>query len=152
LVDYLTPEARSILMSRIRGKDTAPEMFVRRIVHSLGYRYRLHCRNLPGTPDLVFRRLRKIIFVHGCFWHRHEGCRFAYTPKTRRPFWEEKFRLNKERDRRHLLMLRRDGWDVLILWECELESPAAAGGRIRRFLCRTKSASKPTHHRQISKH
>ena len=104
MADYLTPEARSALMSRIRGKDTGPEMTVRRIVHALGYRYRLHCRDLPGTPDLVFRRLRKIIFIHGCFWHRHENCPYAYTPKSRQSFWRKKFRLNKQRD---LLQLRR---------------------------------------------
>ena len=139
MADYLTSEARSALMSRIRGKDTKPEMTVRKIVHALGYRYRLHCRDLPGTPDLVFRRIRKIIFVHGCFWHRHRGCPQAYTPKSREYFWREKFRMNKLRDRRHLGQLTREGWDVLVIWECELASVTTATKRITSFLRRRHS-------------
>src|SRR5262245_45810086 len=88
--DIMSPEKRSTLMSRIRGKDTGPEMTVRRLLHRLGYRFRLHTRDLPGRPDIVFRSRRTVIFVHGCFWHRHD-CRFAYVPKTRRQFWKTKF-------------------------------------------------------------
>ena len=147
MVDYLTPEARSALMSRIRGKDTGPEMTVRRIVYALGYRYRLHCRDLPGNPDLVFRRMRKVIFVHGCFWHRHDRCPQAYTPKSRQSFWQEKFRMNKLRDRRHIRRLNHDGWSVLVVWECELASLKSATRRISTFLNR-RSASKPVRRRQ----
>jgi DNA mismatch endonuclease Vsr len=136
LADYLTPEDRSVLMSKIRGKNTRPEMAVRRIVHSLGYRYRLHCRELPGTPDIVLRRLRKIIFVHGCFWHRHEHCTQAYTPKSRQTFWQKKFRGTRLRDRRHLAQLKSDGWDVLVIWECELDSIKSASRKIEAFLTR----------------
>ncbi len=150
MVDYLTPEARSALMSRIRGKDTGPEMTVRRIVHALGYRYRLHCRDLPGTPDLVLRRTHKVIFVHGCFWHRHENCPCAYTPKSRQSFWSKKFRLNKQRDRRHIRQLTQDGWAVLVVWECELASLRSATRRIRTFLDRGRYPSKPTQHRRQS--
>jgi DNA mismatch endonuclease, patch repair protein len=141
LVDILTPEVRSALMSRIRAKDTRPEIAVRRIVHALGFRYRLHCRDLPGTPDLVFRRMRKIIFVHGCFWHRHDGCPKAYKPKSRQSFWRKKFRLNKQRDRMHIKQLTQDGWDVMVIWECELESLKAVTARIGRFLNRGKLLS-----------
>lgn len=134
MVDYLSPEARSSLMSRIRGKNTRPEITVRRIVHALGHRFRLHCRDLPGTPDLVFRGMRKVIFVHGCFWHRHDDCPQAYNPKSRQDFWREKFRLNKRRDRAHARQLDRSGWDVLVVWECELSSPDAIRRKISRFL------------------
>jgi DNA mismatch endonuclease, patch repair protein len=136
LVDYLTPEDRSVLMSKIRGKHTRPEMVVRSVVYSLGYRYRLHCRDLPGTPDIVFRRLRKIIFIHGCFWHRHKRCPQAYTPKSRQAFWRKKFRGTRLRDRRHLIQLKKDGWDVLIIWECELDSIKSASSKIKGFLAR----------------
>jgi DNA mismatch endonuclease (patch repair protein) len=123
-------------MSKIRGKNTRPEIAVRKIVYSLGYRYRLHCRDLPGTPDIVFRRLHKIIFVHGCFWHRHARCPQAYTPKSRQAFWREKFRGTRLRDQQHLIQLKRDGWDVLIIWECELDSIKSASRKIRDFLTR----------------
>ncbi len=137
----MSPAKRSALMSRIRGKNTVPEMTVRRIVHALGYRYRLHCRDLPGTPDLVFRRMKKIIFVHGCFWHRHQDCKYAYTPKSRQVFWRKKFRLNKQRDLVHMARLKNDGWRVLVVWECELASPKSATNKINRFLERRGSAS-----------
>jgi DNA mismatch endonuclease (patch repair protein) len=106
------------MMAGIRGKDTTPELCVRRAAHALGYRFRLHRRDLPGSPDLVFPRLRKVILVHGCYWHRHPGCRFAYTPKSNTAFWERKFEENKERDRRQLLELALLGWDPLVIWEC----------------------------------
>lgn len=106
-------------MSRVRGKDTKPEMAVRRMLHRDGYRYRLHRRDLPGTPDLVFPSRRVALFVHGCFWHRHEHCRRASTPKTRVAFWENKFRRNVERDRINLNRLEQQGWRVIVVWECE---------------------------------
>ena len=110
------------MMSGIRGRDTAPEWTVRRYLHAAGLRFRVHVRGLPGTPDLVFSSRKVIIFVHGCFWHRHSGCRFATTPSTRPQFWEAKFHANVARDRRHQESLRQLGWAVITVWECELGS------------------------------
>ena len=126
--------ARSELMRRVRGKDTKPERAVRRVAHALGYRFRLHRRDLPGTPDLVFPRLGRAIFVHGCFWHRHEGCARTTTPKTRAAYWREKFEQNIRRDRRNVEALRRLGWEVLVVWECETFESAELLGRLSRFL------------------
>ena len=112
-------QARSALMSRVRGKNTKPELIVRREVHALGYRFRLHRSDLPGTPDLVFPRLQKIVFIHGCFWHRHEACSRTTTPTTRASYWQEKFEQNVQRDRRNVTMLEALGWKVLVIWECE---------------------------------
>ena len=130
-----TPE-RSALMARIRGRDTGPEMAVRRLLYGLGYRYRLHVRDLPGRPDIVFRRRRKVIFVHGCFWHQHEGCRKATIPRTRVAFWRRKFRRNKERDTVSLQALGALGWKALVVWECETETKEREALRVRltRFL------------------
>lgn len=110
---------RSALMSRVKAKDTKPELRVRRSAHGLGYRYRLHRRDLPGSPDLVFPGRRKALFVHGCFWHRHQGCRKTTMPKTRAKFWQRKFDDNVRRDERVIAALRELGWDVLVVWECE---------------------------------
>jgi DNA mismatch endonuclease (patch repair protein) len=121
-------------MARVRSKNSRPEMFVRKLVFSLGYRYRLHARDLPGHPDLVFRKLRKVIFVHGCFWHRHADCVLARLPKSRLDFWMSKLEGNKKRDENSNRALRREGWKVLTIWECQLKSPARLGVRIRRFL------------------
>jgi DNA mismatch endonuclease (patch repair protein) len=120
--DRPSPE-RSALMARVRGKDTTPELRVRRIAHALGLRFRLHCRSLPGQPDIVFPRHRKIILVHGCFWHRHEGCSKASVPKTRVEFWQEKFSTNVARDARTHAALLDGGWDVCTIWECETKDP-----------------------------
>jgi len=106
-------------MSRVRGKGTLPEMTVRRRAHALGMRFRLHRADLPGRPDLVFPRYRTVVFVHGCFWHRHESCRKSTSPKTRVEYWEAKFRTNVERDARNATELARMGWRVLTIWECE---------------------------------
>jgi DNA mismatch endonuclease, patch repair protein len=133
MVDILTRSQRSALMSRIRGRNTRPELIVRRLAHSLGYRFRLHQRRLPGSPDIVFPRLRMVIFVHGCFWHRH-GCGRAFTPKTRPKFWEQKFAANVSRDRRARIALRHQGWDVLVIWECQMISPGRLLLRLGRFL------------------
>jgi DNA mismatch endonuclease (patch repair protein) len=133
-MDVHSREQRSRNMSAIRGKDTKPEMVVRCIVHGLGYRYRLHRRDLPGAPDLVFPRLHKIINVHGCFWHMHK-CRYGLvTAKTNRNFWQTKRSGNASRDRYTLRRLRADGWDVLTVWECETKKNAGLEGRLRAFL------------------
>jgi DNA mismatch endonuclease (patch repair protein) len=110
---------RSALMARVKSKNTKPEMTVRRIAYALGYRYRLHRRDLPGSPDLVFVSQRKAIFVHGCFWHRHEGCRRTTMPKTRAKFWQSKFDANVSRDHKNVVALQSAGWKVLVIWECE---------------------------------
>jgi DNA mismatch endonuclease (patch repair protein) len=131
-----TSPHRSRQMSLVRGKDTKPEMIVRRLVHRLGYRYRLHRRDLPGKPDLVFSGRRKAIFVHGCFWHRHPDpdCRLARLPKTRLDFWAAKLEGNAERDARTTTALAAAGWRVLILWECEIRSNRDLQDRITQFL------------------
>jgi DNA mismatch endonuclease (patch repair protein) len=121
-MDTLDAKARSERMSRIKGKDTKPEMTVRRLLHRMGYRYRLHRRDLPGTPDLVFPSRKKVIFVHGCFWHRHDDCHLARLPKSREAFWMAKLEGNRLRDERHRASLRALGWDVLVVWECQLRS------------------------------
>jgi DNA mismatch endonuclease, patch repair protein len=121
-------------MARVRSKNMAPEMVVRRLVFSLGYRYRLHGRDLPGRPDLVFRSTRRVIFVHGCFWHRHANCALARLPKSRLDFWKPKLEGNHERDEKNRRALYREGWKVLTVWECELNKAKRLETRIRRFL------------------
>ena len=118
-MDRLTPEERSANMGRIRGKDTKPELRLRRYLHSHGLRYRLHARDLPGSPDIVLRPSRLAVFVHGCFWHRHEGCRLATVPSTNERFWQEKFTRNVERDREAQAALQRLGWETVVVWECQ---------------------------------
>ncbi|MDA8239579.1 MAG: very short patch repair endonuclease [Nitrospiraceae bacterium] len=134
MADVLTPEQRRYCMSRIRGRDTGPEMIVRRIAHGLGYRYRLHDRRLPGTPDLVFKSRRKIIFVHGCYWHMHDCPAGRVAPATRAEFWRTKREGNVERDRRSMAALKKDGWKVLVIWECETRDEKKITGRLRSFL------------------
>lgn len=134
MTDRISPEARSTLMSRIRGKDTKPELVVRRMLHAMGYRFRLHRRDLPGTPDIVLPGRRKVIFVHGCFWHGHEGCRFATKSATRPDFWAAKISANQARDRRSVGRLRRLGWSVGIVWECGIRHPDRLAARLHRFL------------------
>jgi DNA mismatch endonuclease (patch repair protein) len=121
-------------MARVRSTNTRPEMLVRKLVHGMGYRYRLHVRNLPGCPDIVFRKRARVIFVHGCFWHRHTGCALARLPKSRLDFWVPKLEGNKTRDETNKRELRRMGWKVLTVWECELKWPARLANRVRRFL------------------
>ena len=133
-MDTLTPTERSEMMRRVRGKDTKPEMRVRRILHGLGYRYRLHARELPGTPDIVFRPRKSTIFVHGCFWHRHQGCKMARLPKSRIDYWKSKLETNRSRDATHQEELDRLGWRVLIVWECETGDADALAGRLAGFL------------------
>jgi DNA mismatch endonuclease (patch repair protein) len=133
-MDTLTTAQRSARMALIRSKDTKPELTVRRLVHRLGYRYRLHRKELPGTPDLAFIARRKVIFVHGCFWHAHETCKVANKPKTRRSYWSSKFRTNVARDRRNERLLKRSGWEVLTIWECETGALTALASRLVTFL------------------
>ncbi len=125
MADIVDAKRRSRIMSRIRGRDTTPELVVRRMAHRLGFRFRLHRKDLPGRPDIVFPRFRAAVFVHGCFWHRHNGCRFAYTPKSRVAFWNEKFKKNIAHDRRSEEALRNLGWRVLVIWECETQNETA---------------------------
>lgn len=134
MVDTLTPMERSARMALIRGKDTAPELALRKALHALGMRYRLHAMDIPGKPDLVFRRARTAIFVHGCFWHRHEGCKVATTPKSNIDFWVEKFRKNTDRDARTIQTLESMGWKVIVVWECEVATPAKAGATAKRIV------------------
>ena len=134
MTDVFDREKRSEIMARIRGRDTKPEMIVRRIAHALGFRFRLHRRDLPGSPDLVFPKYRAVIMVHGCFWHRHPGCRYASSPKTRVRFWEAKFEGNVVRDRRNEEALGELGWRVMVIWECETGDREAVAERIVGFL------------------
>jgi DNA mismatch endonuclease (patch repair protein) len=126
--------SRSENMRRIRSKDTAPELMVRSLVHRLGYRFRLHRKDLPGKPDLVFPSRGKVIFVHGCFWHGHDCPSTARTPKTNTGYWVEKIRRNTERDVRHRSELNALGWDVLVVWECEIKDAEALSSRLTSFL------------------
>ena len=132
---------RSENMRAIRGKDTKPEMAVRSIVHRLGYRFRLHRADLPGTPDLVFPARSKVIFVHGCFWHSH-GCKTGLVPKSNRDFWLPKLRRNKVRDGRNLEALARQGWNALVVWECELRDLRALRLSVKRFLGRRANSDR----------
>ena len=118
--DIVDKPTRSRMMGGIRGKDTRPEMTVRRALHARGFRYRLNARDLPGTPDLVFPKRRTIVFIHGCYWHRHEGCRYATVPTTNRTFWTAKFEANVARDARNIRELREKDWRIAIVWECAL--------------------------------
>jgi DNA mismatch endonuclease (patch repair protein) len=134
MVDALTPEQRSACMRAVGGKDTAPEMRVRRLAHSMGYRYALHARKLPGKPDLVFVSHRKIIFVHGCFWHKHKCRHGSISPATNSDYWNGKRERNAERDRENIKALRKDGWKVLVLWECWTRDPNSLRKRLEAFL------------------
>lgn len=133
-MDRLTAEKRSRLMSRIRGKDTKPEMAVRRLVYGMGLRYRLHRRDLPGSPDLLLPRHRKVILVHGCFWHSHAGCRAGRVPASNTGYWEPKLRRNAERDAASEEALRLAGWAVLVVWECQTRKAADLERKLGAFL------------------
>ena len=133
-MDTLSPSQRSQVMGRVRSKDTRPELAVRSLLHGMGYRFRLHSTELPGKPDIVLPRHQVAIFVHGCFWHRHPGCRANRTPKSRLAFWRAKFSANVKRDRAARQALRRHGWRVLVVWECELADPDHLRGKLARFI------------------
>lgn len=120
MADVHEPETRSYNMSQISGKDTKPEMIVRKFLHSNGYRYRLHVKDLPGKPDLVLPKYNTVIFIHGCFWHAHEGCEFFKMPKSRIDYWKPKLFGNRKRDKNHCIELNELGWKIIIIWECEL--------------------------------
>lgn len=134
MTDHVNRAKRSLMMAAVHSRDTKPEIAVRKIVHSLGYRYRLHDRNLPGRPDLAFASRRKAIFVHGCFWHRHNRCKYATTPKTRTLYWQAKFHSNVVRDRGNRRDLKRLGWAVMTIWQCELKNPEKLTERLNEFL------------------
>lgn len=126
MVDVMSKEQRSVLMSRIRGQDTGPERLLRSLLHRAGLRFRKNVAGLPGRPDIVLARYRTVVFVHGCFWHRHSGCSFATSPATKTKFWGSKFAANVARDRRNSAALRQLGWRVITVWECRLRrSPEA---------------------------
>lgn len=129
-----TPEQRSRIMRAVKGADTAPEMTVRRLVHAMGYRFRLHRKDLPGKPDLVFPRLRKVIFVHGCFWHGHDCARGARAPKANAEYWRAKIQRNSARDADHIRALKKAGWRSSIIWECALREPKRVERRLAKFL------------------
>lgn len=131
--DRLTPEQRHLCMQQIRGKNTGPEMIVRRYLHAHGYRYRLHHAGLPGHPDIVLRQYRIAIFVNGCFWHGHDGCKYFVIPKSNTEFWQAKIERNHQRDREEREKLRRMGWNTIVIWECQLK-PARREATLRSLL------------------
>jgi DNA mismatch endonuclease (patch repair protein) len=133
-MDNLTPERRSWNMGQIKSTNTRPELAVRSRLHRLGYRFRIHRRDLPGCPDIVLPKYKSIIFVHGCYWHRHEGCRYAYTPKSRQDFWLKKFSRTVQRDVEVQDELKRLGWQVLVIWECEVKQMDKVEKRLLQFL------------------
>jgi DNA mismatch endonuclease (patch repair protein) len=134
MADVFTPQKRSAIMSRVKGQNTKPEILVRQIVHSLGCRFRLHTKTLPGKPDLVLPRLRKIIFVNGCFWHGHANCSRSALPSTNKGFWRNKILGNKERDVRVRRKLNREGWKVLVVWQCQTKHVERLTERLKSFL------------------
>ncbi len=143
MTDIVSSHRRSEMMAGIKGRDTKPELAVRRIAHRLGLRFRLHRKDLPGRPDLVFPRHRLAVFVHGCFWHRHEECRYSYTPRSRVAFWMEKFAQNVARDRRDQEALQDLGWQVLVIWECETRDEETVRQYLQGWIerCETVQAS-----------
>ncbi len=138
----LNSAERSALMARVRSKNTRPELIVRRIVHRLGFRYRLHRRDIPGCPDLAFIRKRKLIFVHGCFWHSHPGCALASMPASRPEYWAPKLERNRVRDEQVLSRLRASGWAVMLVWECETRDTALIADRVISFLADDNAGGK----------
>ena len=134
MTDKLSASRRSENMRRIRSEDTAPELVVRKTLYSLGYRYRLHCKDLPGKPDIVFKGRRKAIFVHGCFWHQHPGCSEAHTPKTNTSYWLPKLARNVKRDKEAEEALAAAGWKTLVIWECETSDAVSLARRLGRFM------------------
>ena len=134
MTDTLTIAERSRLMAKIKGKDTAPERAVRALLHRAGYRFRTHVPDLPGKPDVVLPKYGTIVFVHGCFWHRHKNCKVATLPKSHRKFWADKFARNVANDRKHLRQLRRRGWKVVTVWACQLKHPERVRARIEKVL------------------
>ncbi len=135
MADVHTKEQRSYNMSRIRSTNTKPEMLVRKFLHAHGYRYRLHVKNLPGKPDIVLPKYKTVIFVHGCFWHGHEGCKYYVVPKTKTEWWLNKINTNIANDTKAIAALKKAGWKIITLWECDLK-PATIGSSFRKILRR----------------
>ena len=133
-VIHKVSEQRSRNMSAIKSKNTKPEIAVRKLLHSMGYRFRLHRKDLPGSPDIVLPKYKTVIFVHGCFWHRHQNCKYASNPKTRREFWEKKFKENIERDKKTQEKLKNLGWKTKIVWECEIKKQDKLIKKLEDFL------------------
>ncbi|MBT3486632.1 MAG: DNA mismatch endonuclease Vsr [Desulfobacula sp.] len=134
MVDNLSPKKRSWNMSHIKGKDTKPEKKVRSLLHAMGYRFRIHKKELPGNPDIVLPKYKAVLFVNGCFWHRHKGCKFAYKPKTRVEFWEKKFDDTVSRDLNNIKKLKAMGWNIEVFWECELKDIDSVKNRLEKIL------------------
>ena len=132
-MDTVSPEGRSRIMSHVKGRDTTPEKRVRSLLHSMGYRFRLQRADLPGKPDIVLPKFKTVIFVNGCFWHRHPGCKRATLPKSNAEFWRQKLEKNVARDRRNIQTLKDLGWYVLIIWECELKDTRTLQARLSDF-------------------
>lgn len=142
MADIWSKAKRSEVMGRIRSKDTKPEISVRRMLHGMGYRFTVNGpknRKLPGKPDIVLPKYKTVVFVHGCFWHRHKGCKVASNPKTNKRFWQEKFARNVARDRKSVRELKRLGWNTLIVWECEVGKPEKVCKRLKRMIDRANS-------------
>lgn len=133
MTDHVSKEKRSNIMKKVRGKNTSPELLVRKIIYSLGYRYRLHGKDLPGKPDIVFRWRKKVIFIHGCFWHAH-GCKKGQPPKSNLPYWIPKLQENKIRDQDNIKSISAMGWSALIIWQCEIKSKDELIDKINSFL------------------
>lgn len=142
MADTMSKAERSRRMAMVRGKNMKPEVAVRKLVHGLGYRYRLHKKDLPGMPDMVFKSKKKVIFVHGCFWHRHDNCKLARLPKSRLDFWKTKLEGNKKRDEENQKRLNEMGWEYLVIWECEVKDKQNIRDKIQSFLDRGKRAEK----------
>lgn len=139
MADTISKERRSWNMSRIKSRNTKPELIVRSTLHKYGYRFRLHCKYLPGNPDLILPKFRLSIFVHGCFWHRHKNCKFAYSPKSRIQFWEKKFSDNIKRDVQVKQQLEHLGWSVLTIWECQVSDAKNIISLLSDHLCMKKT-------------
>ena len=146
-MDSITPEHRSWNMFRIRSGNTKPERLVRSLLHRMGYRFRLHRQGLPGRPDIILPGRRAVVLVHGCYWHRHTGCRLAYTPKSNLAFWQAKFQENVNRDQRQINQLRELGWEIITVWECETKQPETLAERLRNEMpsrqCATGLGAQP---------
>ncbi len=138
-MDKITPERRSWNMGRIHSANTKPELTVRSLLHRMGYRFRLHRKDLPGKPDIVLPKYKTVVFVHGCFWHRHADCQYAYTPKSRVDFWETKFQKNIERDEKTRTALESIGWKVLVIWECELSNIESVADKLVKNICNRRN-------------
>ncbi len=133
MTDHLTKKKRSWNMSRIRSKNTKPELIVRSLLHGMGYRFRLHRKDLPGKPDIVLPKYKTVIFVHGCFWHRHKGCKKCTTPSSNKEYWKRKFERNVANDKIHKAQLRGKGWKVFVIWECETNNLDNLQGKCTRI-------------------